>query len=186
MHAACALPPAHARPTSRPTPLPASYALLSTRQDAMAFNQPLSFNTSSVTDMRYMFEVRSAHALAPPSLHNRALLPCVLRVRCRRSTPPPASRLPPRSALYALLSTRQSALAFNQPLSFDTSSVTDMRYMFHVRSAHALAPTAGPSRRAFRSCAAAGPCPPVLGPDLAPHRTPSFPLGRLRRSSTSR
>ena len=157
------MPFARCRPrppaASRPTPHSASYALLSTRQDASAFNQPLSFDTSGVTDMEYMFEVRSAHALAPPSLHSRALLPCVLRVRCRRSTPPPASRLPPRSALYALLSTRQSALAFNQPLSFDTSSVTDMRYMFHVRSAHALAPTAGPSRRAFRSCAAVAPRP---------------------------
>ena len=30
------------------------------------------------------------------------------------------------------------ASAFNQPLSFDTSSVTDMSYMFYVRSAHAL------------------------------------------------
>ena len=41
--------------------------------------------------------------------------------------------------------------AFNQPLSFDTSSVTTMYRMFQVRSAHALAPsafTAGPSRRA--------------------------------------
>ena len=31
-------------------------------------------------------------------------------------------------------STRQHAYAFNQPLSFDTSSVTDMSYMFYVRS----------------------------------------------------
>jgi len=31
-------------------------------------------------------------------------------------------------------STRQNAKAFNQPLSFDTSSVTTMRYMFRVRS----------------------------------------------------
>jgi hypothetical protein len=31
-------------------------------------------------------------------------------------------------------STRQGALAFNQPLSFDTSSVTDMNYMFGAGS----------------------------------------------------
>jgi len=44
----------------------------------------------------------------------------------------------PRPAPYALRSTRQQAWAFNQPLSFDTSSVTSMREMFYVRSAHAL------------------------------------------------
>ena len=30
------------------------------------------------------------------------------------------------------------AAAFNQPLSFDTSSVTNMRYMFYVRFATAV------------------------------------------------
>ena len=105
----------------------------STRQNAAAFNQPLSFDTSSVTDMEFMFFVRSAPA---PSLHSQAL-PCV---------PPPPSphtsfRLPsPHLALlsHALLSTRQYASAFNQPLSFNTSKVTDMFGMFSVRSAHAL------------------------------------------------
>ena len=84
-----------------------------------------------------MFSVRSAHALAPPSLHSQALSPCMPLVRCRRPTP---SRLrpTPRLASYALLSTRQHARAFNQPLSFDTSSVTTMYYTFYVRSAHAL------------------------------------------------
>ena len=33
---------------------------------------------------------------------------------------------------------RQGASVFNQPLSFDTSSVTAMKYMFHVRSGRAL------------------------------------------------
>ena len=33
-----------------------------TRQDADAFNQPLSFDTSSVIYMYYMFQVRSARA----------------------------------------------------------------------------------------------------------------------------
>jgi hypothetical protein len=37
------------------------------------------------------------------------------------------------------LSTRQSASAFNQPLSWDTSSVTQMHQMFYVRSARAPA-----------------------------------------------
>jgi hypothetical protein len=43
--------------------------LLSTRQDARAFNQPLSFDTSKVTTMTSihggMFAVRSARALGP-------------------------------------------------------------------------------------------------------------------------
>ena len=86
----------------RPTPRPASCALLSTRQAASKFNQPLSFDTSSVTDMQQMFQVRSAHTLAPPSLHSRALFPCMPLVRCRRPTPSrprptprPASYIPP-------------------------------------------------------------------------------------------
>jgi len=36
-----------------------------TRQRAHAFNQPLSFDTSKVTTMFGMFEVRSARALTP-------------------------------------------------------------------------------------------------------------------------
>ena len=35
---------------------------------------------------------------------------------------------------------RQGARAFNQPLSLDTSNVTDMNHMFSVCSARALAP----------------------------------------------
>ena len=123
------LPPLGPHQTPRPHRMP----LLSTRQSAPAFNQPLSFDTSSVTDMSDMFYVRSAPApqpslrpslyapLAPPPLH---ALP-----------PPPAA---PHPASYAPLSTRQVAPAFNQPLSFDTSSVADMNNMFYVRSAHAL------------------------------------------------
>jgi len=52
---------------------------------------------------------------------------------------PTRTRLPARvpPALNVLISTGQSAGAFNQPLSFDTSSVTTMAYMFVVRSARA-------------------------------------------------
>jgi hypothetical protein len=35
-------------------------------QNAHAFNQPLSFDTSKVTYMWHMFYVRFARALAPP------------------------------------------------------------------------------------------------------------------------
>ena len=42
-------------------------SLWDARQDADAFNQPLSFDTSSVTTMDYMFQVRSAPAHATHS-----------------------------------------------------------------------------------------------------------------------
>jgi len=67
--------------------------LLSTRQSATAFNQPLSFDTSKVTNMGRMFYVRSARALAPNSLESD--LPCARRLRCHLSTP---SRLPARTS----------------------------------------------------------------------------------------
>ena len=137
VHTACAAAVLRT-PASRLAPLPASHARLSTRQSADAFNQPLSFDTSSVTNMIRMFNVRSARALWPPSL--RSGPPRACRLRRYRPTP---SRLPARTsrpASHALLSTRQTADAFNQSLSFDTSSVTDMRQMFYVRSARALGP----------------------------------------------
>ena len=62
---------------------------------------------------------------------------------CRLSSPrAPPSHLPTRAhldpATYAHLATRQGASAFNQLVSFDTSSVTNMYAMFAVRT---LAPT---------------------------------------------
>ena len=66
------LPRARRLRRHRPTPsrLPACTSpriacpSLSTRQDAHAFNQPLSWDTSKVISMVNMFTVRSAHALA--------------------------------------------------------------------------------------------------------------------------
>ena len=135
MHAACVAttPRPHA---SRAAPLPTSHSRLSTRQGALAFNQPLSFDTSKVTNMGGMFWVRSARALVP-SLESVPSRACQLR--CRHPKP---SRLPGYTsscASHACLSTRQIAIKFNQPLSFDTSSVTNMGWLFHVRSARALA-----------------------------------------------
>ena len=60
---------------------------------------------------------------------------------CAATAPTPsASRSASRPASYALHLTWQRADAFNQPLSFDTSSVTTMDNMFYVRSARALPP----------------------------------------------
>ena len=151
LHATCTAVARHLPP---PSSRPAPYALLSTRQQAYAFNQPLSFDTSSVTnmghmfytagafnqplsfdtssvtDMRYMFQVRSSPLLAPnlqssPPLH-----------AARRRLPPPDRKPSFRPSRQ----TRQGATAFNQPLSFDTSSVTDMFQMFWVRSSPCPAP----------------------------------------------
>ena len=67
--------------------------------------------------------------------------------------------------------TRQRASVFNQPLSFDTSSVTGMTYMFRVRSALALQPSSW-AVPVHAACAAAAPMPSRLplasrGPHLA-------------------
>ena len=75
---------------------------------AAAFNQPLSFDTSSVTSMYYMFGSASAFN-QPLSLDT--------------------SRVTSMNRMFA------AATAFNQPLSFDTSSVTDMAHMFRSAAA---------------------------------------------------
>ena len=128
-------------PTQRTSPH-TSCALLSTRQEASSFNQPVTFDTSKVKATAGMFLVRSTRDQAP-SLYSRGPSP---RVHAACAAVPshalPALRphlSPPLS--YALLSTRQQASSFNQPLFFDTSKVTDMYVMFQVRSARALAPS---------------------------------------------
>ena len=99
-----------------------AYTSFVTRQRASAFNQPLSLNTSKVTNMKQMFKVRSPQSRPGP--HPR-LMPTRL---CR------PAYLAPRY-INALFSTPQFAKAFNQSLSFDTSRITDMDGMFRVRSA---------------------------------------------------
>ena len=126
-------------PTSRPLP---------TRQETKAFNQPLGFNTSSVTNMGWMFKrteafnqplhfsdtssvaiMKNMFAVLLPSL------PCTLL-----GPAPHHSYLPSRSrpTLCPLFDSAQGASTFNQPLNFDTSSVSTMEEMFLVRSAPAL------------------------------------------------
>jgi len=103
------------------------------RQFADAFNQPLSFDTSSVTDMGYMFHVRFRLRLLPtfPS--------CVGHTHAARAadSPFPLCHISvPRVSLFRVppfVWTRQGAAVFNQPLSFHTCSVTEMYAMFEVR-----------------------------------------------------
>ena len=105
------------------------YALRVARQYAEAFNQRLSFDTSKVTTMETMFMVRFTRARAP-SLKSGS--PNVGAAWAAAPSPPvcqPAHLTPHR---YSFRMTRQAATAFNQPLSFDTSSVTGMSDMFAV------------------------------------------------------
>ena len=91
------------------------------------FNADVSgWDTSSVTNMYMMFYVRSARALqwGPPCILLSRLPPHAL--------PSPACMLP---SSHASLLPWQETSVFNQPLSFDTSSVTSMFHMFLVRFA---------------------------------------------------
>ena len=120
---------------------------------AAAFNQPLSFDTPSVTDMNNMFAVRSSPW--PPTC-SRAL-PCTLLAP--RSPPDPS----PCHASYALRSdSRQGASAFNQPLSFNTSKVIHFTDMFDVRSP--LVPCPPPLVGPAPACSAVAPHPPIARP----------------------
>ena len=83
---------------SWPSISPSWCAPLWTRQLATAFNQHLSFDTSKVTAMSYMFRVRSTRALTPTAL-SRSLPPfCCLR--CRHPKRPHASRAAPLPASH--------------------------------------------------------------------------------------
>eukprot|EP00964_Phaeocystis_antarctica_P096612 scaffold62890_cov81-Phaeocystis_antarctica.AAC.1 len=103
---------------------------------------------------------------------------------------PPSRYSAPRTRTVCLpFDSWQEARAFNQPLSFDTSSVTDMHWMFYVRSSPWPAPNLQSSPplhaalRAPRSPSASRPLGPHLAP--APHALRST-LGSKRGRSTSR
>ena len=172
------LPPLASRPAARPAPC----ALLATPpQHAHSFNQPLSFDTTRLATMNCMFCVRasSSPSCSPPP--KSAVAPSVLHAACTavaRHLPPPGQQFAPRTVCPAY-DPRQSASAFNQPLSFDTSSVTNMRSMFEVRSAaRALPPQPPQSLVLHVNATCARHCPtrpssPAFRPaHLGPHRKP--------------
>ena len=114
------------------------HCLQTLAQYADKFNQPLSWDTSGVTDMRWMFNVRGSPrpVCSPPS----AVAPYTrcTGVHARSKSPPPSFRLVPTQppALHhgrPACDPRQGAQAFNQPLSWDTSGVRTMHGMFNVR-----------------------------------------------------
>jgi len=152
-----------------------------------SFNADISsWDTSRVTNMDHMFIVRSARA---PASRLRTWVLC-LHAACAAAARTP-SRLPapPFAARLMLsLSTRQYAHAFNQPLSWDTSSVTNMYQMFYVRSARAPASSLRTWVLCLHpACAAAAPTPSRVHARLLP-LVLCFPfrLGSKRMRSTSR
>ena len=111
----------------------------------MAFNQPLSLDTSSLTSMHSMFKQTEAFN-QPLHFSDTSRVEIMKEMfKVLGTSPlhtllgPPPPHLPSpdpdtRPASYGHRSTRQQASAFNQPLSLDTSSVTTMEGMFAVCS----------------------------------------------------
>ena len=100
---------------------------LSTRQNAFAFNQPLSFDTSSVTDMGQMFMLASA--FNQPLSFDTSSVTDMASMFVRASAFNQPLNLD-TSSVTSMTSMFNYASAFNQPLSFDISSVTGMQWMF--------------------------------------------------------
>ena len=102
--------------------------------------------------------VRSSPCPAPNS-QSSPLLHAACAAVARR-LPPPDWYTSPRTACPPSDS-RQGGSAFNQPLSFDTSSVTTMYGMFYVRSSPCPAPNLQSSPPLHAACTAAGRRPPA-------------------------
>eukprot|EP00964_Phaeocystis_antarctica_P117934 scaffold81772_cov49-Phaeocystis_antarctica.AAC.7 len=139
--------------------------------------------------MNYMFGVRSSPWPAPSLQSSPRPARCVRLGR----PPPPASRgshLAPHATVHATrppFGSWQQASAFNQPLSFDTSSVTSMYYMFYVRSSPCPGPQSAVEPSPTRCVHRGRPPPSASKP--APHPIPYAllsTLGSTRRRSTSR
>ena len=107
-------------------PAPHIYACppFGSAQGAAKFNQPLSFDTSSVTTMSAMFDMSSA--VGPD--------PCNRRLSFGAAFNSPVNFWD-TSRVTSMRGMFRHASAFNQPLNFDTSRVTDMSEMFQGASA---------------------------------------------------
>ena len=156
-------------------PLPCN-AACDPRQEAEAFNQPLSWDTSSVTSMSAIFYVRCCSA--PPPICSRPFSPaCCVHAAIARRLPPPGPQSPRPAAMSPACDPRQDAEAFNQPLSWDTSRVMAMHWMFSVRcsSPRPATPNLYSSHVCPSSCTRCvhtlrdHPPPPASGPHSPPH-----------------
>ena len=139
-------PPPTPRSTVRARAVSPVPCLRTPRQQAYKFNQPLSWDTSRVSNMWLMFYVLLSAALCAPHLQSCpphcARAACTAVGRCLLPPgPQPAPPLTPRKpSVRPACDPRQYAHAFNQPLSWDTSSVTTMHAMFYVRASPASLP----------------------------------------------
>jgi len=179
-------------PASRLAPLPpASDALPSTRQAASAFNQPLSFDTSSVTTMRDMFFVRSARALGPQALSQAIPVHAALVVppphrrpsRLRARTSPPRIACPPLDSAGRVGLQPAAELRHLQRHDHELHVLRALRACPWPPSLESGHPRA---RRACRAATTPQALPPPGSHLFPPHRMPSLRLGRKRRPSTSR
>ena len=161
----------------RAAPLPTSHACLSTRQNAQAFNQPLSFDTAKVTNMFAMFSVRSARALPPPSLesgHPRACRAC----RLRRRHPKP-SRLPGCTSSHIACPPFDSAASVGVQPAAQLRHVQRHSHGLHVLRALCACP-APPSLESVPPCA----CRLHRRRPTPSHRASHVPSFRLGRTQT--
>ena len=140
-----------------------------------------NWDTSGVTRMDYMFHVRSSPC---PASNLQSSHHCTMDAVAPFCWPAPSLRI-----AYPPFYSRQYASAFNQPLSFDTSSVTNMDRMFEVRSSPCPSPNLQSSPRAL-SCTLRAPRSPAASrlPARTSFRTvcPLSTLGSRGRRSTSR
>jgi hypothetical protein len=160
-------------PASRSAPRPASHAPpFDSRQNANAFNQPLSFDTSKVKNMYGMFYVRSARALRPPSPESGPPRAC--RACASTASHPPASRRAPRPASPAP-PFDSAAIDDVQPAA-EPQHLHGYEHVRHVQRALRACPGPEALSRAFAvhaACAAAASHPPASRP--APHPTSHAP-----------
>ena len=173
VHAARALPPAHALPP------PAHTSLRIVRPP---FDSAGRVGVQPAAELRHL--QRHGHGLHVL----RALLPVpcpqsavesLLHAACAAVVRRLPGRTSPRTVCPPFDS-RQYASAFNQPLSFDTSSVTTMAYMFYVRSSPCPAPNlqSSPLPCTLRLHRDRTP-PSCLPAHLAPQRMPSVRLSAV-------
>ena len=113
------------------------------------FNADISgWDTSRVTDMSLMFVVRCAPLPCPqPAVAGSPLHTLCAHLARTPPPAPPGQQHAPRTpySMCPACDPRQNASAFNQPMSWDTSRVTDMNSMFFVRcSLRALPPNLQP------------------------------------------
>ena len=143
------LPP-HAFPPPQPTPRPASHALLSTRQSTSAFNQPLSLDTFSVTDMRscmrYMYMCMTCFTCARLACHAPLAFGLAFPEHAPLA-PPPLQALSASPASRPTASPRVACPPFDSAARVSVQPAAELRHVQrHGYGPHVL--------RALRACSA--------------------------------